>query len=199
MREKSGFCDIRKRARLVENRNRRLELLVGGCGIGFQPVQLRVPKHLPPIALGPTGLRLGNFPFIGRARVGAGHRRGGFRAPVVRSNRAARHQEARNCHKNSLPCQFHLLATVLGASAMRTVVPLTSESEGLTMTRSLASTPESISTFWPKSRPICTLCKSTLPSGPTTPTCRPCARNNNVFDGNVSVALGAVSRKCTWA
>src|SRR5882724_3706665 len=199
MRKQSGPGHIRERARLVECRNRRLKLLIGNRGVDFQLVQVRVPKRLPPITFGPAGLRLGNFPFIGRAGVCAGHGGRGFRARVVRADRAACHQHARDRHKNSVPDQFHLVATVLGASARRTVVPLTSESEGLTMTLSLASTPESTSTFWPKSRPICTLRNSTLPFVPAIPTCNPWARNNNEFEGNASVALGAVSRKRTWA
>jgi hypothetical protein len=52
----------RRRARLFKAGQRGLQILVGGAGARHQVVELGVAKHLPPLALGQMGDRIGRAP-----------------------------------------------------------------------------------------------------------------------------------------
>src|SRR6202453_1365340 len=111
------------------------------------------------------------------------------RLHILRPNHAARKDEQRRAGDRSRTARHcdPSFFSICGADssiflAISTLCPLTSESDGLSITASLAVRPEAISTLAPSSLPIFTDTSCTRPLC-TTPTRSPSARNSSVFDG----------------
>ena len=181
VRKQPGLRDIRDRAGLVETGDSGLEFLVCRCRVGFQAVQLRIPKDLPPIAFGQV--RLGarqlstrwSRPHMPRAGSSlpaaynpARQRSRPATRPIIATTIAMLHQ-LHFCHAGRI-------ATDGGATDQR-VGWIDDDLVGGANAREHLDVLSKVTTDLHAAQ-IHLACHA-----PTTPTCRPSARNNNVFDG----------------